>query len=273
MYADDCILFCSGNNWNIMSANIQSDLHNVHSWCVRNRLKLNEKKSKTLLFGSISKLKTVDLSKKLKIGLSNLEFVEKYCYLGVTLDRYMNLTNVLSDVKKKVVGQLFQFCKIRNMITTFCAVSIYKQTILPILDCAGFLLQSCNISDRGKLQVLQNDALRTCYNIRLRDRMSIKKLHNEAKLLSLEQRRNIQLLSLMYSHKDNLDVRRVPNRDTRAAIRYKFYTERYNNIKYKNSPYYKGAALWDMLPLATIECESIFELKKCLRAGFKTYAV
>ena len=194
-----------------MSVNIQSDLDNVHSWCVRNRLKLSEKKSKTLLFGSISKLKTVDLSKKLKIGPSNLEFVEKYCYLGVTLDRYMNLTNVLSDVKKKVVGQLFKLCKIRNMITTFCAVSIYKQTILPILDYAGFLLQSCNISDRGELQVLQNDALRTCYNIRLRDRMSIKKLHNEAKLLSLEQRRNIQLLSLMYRHKDNLDVRRVPN--------------------------------------------------------------
>ena len=73
----------------------------------------------------------------------------------------------------------------------------------------------------------------------------------------------------MYRHTDILDVRRVPKRNTRAAIRYKFYTERYDNKDYKNSPYYKGAELWDMLPLATIECASIFEFKKCLWAGLK----
>ena len=28
-----------------------------------------------------------------------------------------------------------------------------------------------------------------------------------------------------------------------------FYIERFNNIKYKNSPFYKGAELWDLLPV------------------------
>ena len=103
--------------------------------------------------------------------------------------------------------------------------------------------------------------------------MSIKKMHAEAKLLSLEQRRKFQLLSLMFRHKNTLNVRRVGVRNTRAAARFKFNVERNNNVKYKNSPYYTGSELWDKLLLATISCESMFEFKKCLKAEYKHYIV
>ena len=113
----------------------------------------------------------------------------------------MNLTSLIADVKKQINAQLFKLRKLRKRITTSCAFSIHKQTVLPLFDYVGFLLYLTNASDRYDLQVLQNDALRTCYNVRLRDKMSIKKLYAEAKLLSLDQRRVIQLLSLMYNHK------------------------------------------------------------------------
>ena len=47
------------------------------------------------------------------------------------------------------------------------------QTILPLLDYTGFLLISGNVSDRSDLQTLQNDALRVCFNVRMRDRILI----------------------------------------------------------------------------------------------------
>ena len=99
MYADDCILFCSGNNWSRMIRNVQLDLDNVNSWCQRNRLKLSESKSKVLLFGSLEKLKNVDYTQTVHIGGTYLEFVDRYKYLGVNLDKYMNLTSFLDDVK------------------------------------------------------------------------------------------------------------------------------------------------------------------------------
>ena len=265
MYADDCILFNSGNNWPRMSVNVQSELSNVYHWCQRNRLKLSETKSKVLLFGSIGKLKQVDYSYILKLGNTDLDFVPKYKYLGVSLDKHMNLTSLLSDVKRNVSGHLFKLRKLRSKITTFCAISIYKQTVLPLFDYAGYLLHSANVSDRNDLQVLQNDALRTCYNVRRRDRMSIKNLHVEAKLLSLDQRQIIQLLSLMFIHHQRHNVRRPAPRATRNADRYKFHTERYNNVKYKNSPYFKGSELWDNLPRTTIDCENVFEFKRSLK--------
>ena len=80
---------------------------------------------------------------------------------------------------------------------------MYKQTILPVVDYVGVMLVACHQSDRHDLQVIQNDAIRTCYNVRRRDRLSVKNMHAKAKLLSLGQRRQIQLLVLLFMHKDN----------------------------------------------------------------------
>ena len=60
MYADDCILFSSGNNCNIIIDGIQSDLHNVDQRCYRNRLRLSETKAKVLLIGSNLKVKEIE---------------------------------------------------------------------------------------------------------------------------------------------------------------------------------------------------------------------
>ena len=141
------------------------------------------------------------------------------------------------------------------------------------MDYAGFLLYSTNQLDRSDLQVLQNDALRTCYYVRRRDRVSIKNLHRRAKLLSLDQRHQIQLLSLMVIHKKNENVARVYNVNTRGAGRYHFYLERNNTVKYGNSPYYKGSELWDMLRPTTIEYDSLFMFKRCLKNEINTYHV
>ena len=61
------------------------------------------------------------------------------------------------------------------------------------------------------------------------------------------------------------------NRATRAADRYKFRLERYNTVKYKNSPYYKGSELWDSLSMSTVNCDTPFEFKQCLRKRYVTY--
>ena len=42
-------------------------------------------------------------------------------------------------------------------------------------------------------------------------------------------------------------------RQTRRAMCEQFYVERYNNCKYKNSPFFKGEELWNLiLPLVTL---------------------
>ena len=203
MYADDCILYTSGNEWNRICQKIQPEMNNVFSWCSSNRLKLNINKSKVLAIGSRSKLKKLDNGNTIYLDAQPLKLTDKYRYLGVILDSEMNLTSLLSDTKKRVLNKLFNLRKLRYYINEKGALAIYKQTILPLLDYAGFLLISCTKSDRHDLQIIQNDALRVCYNVKRRDKLSILNMHKKANLLSLEQRRTFQLLSLMYLHKNN----------------------------------------------------------------------
>ena len=123
------------------------------------------------------------------------------------------------------------------------AILVYKQTILPIFDYAGFLLISVGNGIKHDLQVMQNDAIHFCKNIKLIDRVSIPVLHNSIKLLSLEQRRQKQLLKIMYVQSQKNRARALTNVNTRSQTKYVFQTDVKIGKKYEKSPYYIGTRL------------------------------
>ena len=266
MYADDCVLYCTGNNWDRVHSALQGALTNIAEWFKINALKLNIKKSKCLIISSKPKLRLVDRNMGLKLDNQSLEFVDSHNYLGYYLDSEMSLKSLLSHVKKITTAKIKTLYKIRKYIDKPSALAIYKQMMLPLFDYSGFLLLSCLKSDREDLQIIQNNALRLCLGLRLNDRISLVDIHSRANLLSLEQRRCIQLLSLLFVHgQTHNNVFEIPARNTRAADVCKFKTEIYKNSKYKNSPYYKGAKLWDTMPRQVKDSTTLFELKQHLK--------
>ena len=86
--------------------------------------------------------------------------------------------------------------KVRIFFTFDAAVLVYKQTILPIIDYAGFLIIACRKDDKSDLQILQNDILRICNRSRILDRVSIEELHTKYKIISLEKRKRKPLLCI-----------------------------------------------------------------------------
>ena len=272
MYADDCILYFSGNSWERVHTELQNSLANISVWLKGNALKLNVKKSKCLIIANSRKRTSLNHNLKLSVSGEPLEFVDHYNYLGYCLDADMSLKPLLSHVKRITTSKIGTLCKIRKYMTVDSALAIYKQMILPLFDYSGFLLLSCNKTDREDLQTIQNNALRSCLGIRLNDRISLVDIHKSANLVSLEQRRCIQLLVLLSLHgQSHPDVFSVAPRNTRAANRKKFKTEKYENVKYKNSPYYKAAKLWDSLPPHIVELGTVTELKKHLKKLFHPY--
>ena len=61
-YADDSLIYSIGNNWNEMRRNVEHGLESFSNWCTQNRLKLNIKKSKSLLIGWYQKIDNIDLT-------------------------------------------------------------------------------------------------------------------------------------------------------------------------------------------------------------------
>ena len=81
------------------------------------------------------------------------------------------------------------------------------------------VLYYCGKGSKRDLQTLQNNALRICLRYRMVDRITIDQLHAEANLQSLEQRRILQLLKLLYDcSKDRTYLKVTANR-TRAETK------------------------------------------------------
>ena len=152
MYADDCLIYLIGNNWEDMVPLKQAGLDGFQNWCSDNCLKLNGCKSKSLVLGTQLKLSSIDVNRRSMLDNCNLEHANVYNYLGIILDSQMTLTPLFSKFKKFISNKIYMLIKIRNNININCAVAIYKQTILPLLDYAGFLLISGNVFDRSDLQ-------------------------------------------------------------------------------------------------------------------------
>ena len=130
---------------------------------------------------------------------------------------------------------------------------------------------SCNKSRKEDFQIMQNDALRFCKNTSLNDRISLVKLHEKANLASLEQRRYIQLLTLMYKNSKKEGNRIIGARATRQQEKYVFRTDNKIGTKYSNSPYYKGSKLWNVLDKDVQFSDSIFLFKQHVKKMYKKY--
>ena len=232
MFADDCILYCVGNNFEPMFRKIQGDLNRFIEWCPLNRLKINSGKTKAMIVSTKSRLNNLRNIASFTIQDENIHYVTQYNYLGLVLD--------IENIKEHVNNKMFVLHKIRKYLTEEAATMVYNQTILLIFDYGGFLLISLNSSDKYELQVVQNDALRFCKNIHMLDKISIPKLHDPVCLLSLEQRK---VLNLMFIHAPKGKARSVTNVNTRSQTKYVFKTDTKIGKKYQKSPFYLSTIL------------------------------
>ena len=153
------------------------------------KLSLNVGKTKEMVIGNKAKLSNLKEHAHFNAGNREIMFVNHSKYLGIDLDAEMLLEPLFNNIVKQVEQKLFLLRNIRRYITTRAGISIYKQMILPHFDFAGFMLILCTIGQKRELRNLQNSGIRTCLLYKKVEHISIKRLHTELNILSLEQRR------------------------------------------------------------------------------------
>ena len=183
----------------------------------------------------------------------------------------MSLAPLRKCIKKRVSNKIFKLRKIRKFLNFEAAILIYKQTILPIMDYAGFLLIASNQSELEEFQILQNDILCICTRTKLSDRVSISELHTKCNIIGTKQRMQRQLLWLMYLLSKEMSYIHVPARQTRNANKIQFKVPTKILPIYENSPYYIGTKLWNGLS-KEVQCkENVYAFKKEIRNMYSTY--
>ena len=134
MYADDSTLFCCLED--IKSDNkelvLNNELQRVHSWLKANRLSLNVKKTKYMLF---RKQKRTDI-RELNLRISNdaIQPVDDFNFLGLHINSKLNWethTNVISKRMSRAVGVIK---KLQLVFPKTILLTIYNALILPHIN-------------------------------------------------------------------------------------------------------------------------------------------
>lgn len=148
LYADDTALLVSSKNLAEIQTKLSEDLDSVNLWLAENRLTLNAKKTKCMLFGSPQKLAKVRDELLIQIDGEPLENVLVFKYLGLWLDPVLNWKHHVNCIAKKVSQRLGIQSRIRPYISADTANTLYKSMIAPIISYGDIIWSKgpdCNI--------------------------------------------------------------------------------------------------------------------------------
>ena len=198
LYADDKVLVESCIDIYTSYLNLQSDLDNIANWCKDNKLTINIKKSKGMIVGSQNRLKNIFLP-NLTINGKELDYVNQYKYLGITLDSTLSFMNQVQNTIKIVAHKILFLKNNRNYKTELAAVEIYKTMILPYFDHGDIIYHNLSNKMLDKLQKLQIRALKICTKSRMN--IPLELLYRSTNTVPLEKRRLAHVYNLCISKK------------------------------------------------------------------------
>ena len=119
MYADDTVLFYSGNVAATIEKSLNEDLDSIGSWLYNNSLFLNAVKTEAMLFGTHVKLSDADFGITFK-GRP-IKRVFKFKYLGVIFDEHISWNFHVKYVLARAGKRLGMLGRIRGNLTSDCA--------------------------------------------------------------------------------------------------------------------------------------------------------
>ena len=245
-YADDTILYSSD------PVLLKSDLERTHEWCNKNLLTVNCKKSQWMKINLTNK-KTDDTV--LKLGDFQLQRVNEYKYLGVVIDSQLTFQTYRDSLINRVNLKISYFRKIRTYMTVKSALTLYKGTILPILEYADFVHDFNVKYISKKLQTIQNIGLYIAFNqhnLSYDLRESTETIHRRASLFRLAHRRKMHMVMFIFNYSNNpemLDVRDIHTRRRNGILFDTSIVENHHHYKTKQDPMFRAMNAWNSLPV------------------------
>ena len=127
-YADDTTLCCTLNQ-NVN--NINKELKNVTEWLKINKLSLNVKKTKAMLFHMPQKNV---IPPNLQINETNIEFVDNFIFLGLSINKHLHWKNHVIHVSNKIARTIGMINTLKKILPLTILRTLYNCLVLPHLN-------------------------------------------------------------------------------------------------------------------------------------------
>ena len=268
LFADDTVLFNSNSVFDNNLNEINDDLLKIISWCEVNNMKINIKKTKSMVLGSKNLTKKYQ-NVNICINDTILQQVKTFKYLGMMLDENLNFNSHINMLKKIVSHKIFLLNRYSKFLTTQTRLIIYKSYILPLIEYGDILYIKASNKNLDKIQKLQNHALKLCHNLDIRT--STNHIHKISNLNILSERRDQHLLNYLFdrSQMTKFIEKTKPGVQTRSITSKKLAVSNFKIKLAQKAISHHGSILWNNQVYSIKSIRSKMKYKNKLKSIYK----
>ena len=164
-YADDILFFCSKPSLAEAQACIQTQMNSLHEWSNQWGMKINISKTKGMIFK-----RGTEVSPLIKIDKTSVQFVPKFKYLGMLLDKDLSWKPHINNLKSACIPRLNILKSISNPhwgADRNILLKTYVSLIRSVLDYGSIFYSTAPHYCLKQLDTVQNQALRIALGVRL----------------------------------------------------------------------------------------------------------
>lgn len=201
LFADDKMIYVYSDNIDFIIKTLNEILTTLTEWLNKNSLKINIKKT---VYMTICDPRKVNIRANCDVYVGNEPIIEVQDtkYLGILIDKHLTFERHAWYIAKKVGKKIGFLGRLRNVVSSYVKVLIYKTIIAPHYEyCSSIML---NFSQRmmEMLQKTQNRAMRIILNVNRYT--AIKSMLEALCFMNVRQRMEYNVCILVYKMRNNI---------------------------------------------------------------------
>lgn len=200
-FADDMSIWATADTFDGLKSALQPYLKKIWEWCGAQGIKLNATKSQALCFNHKPSPR-LDMRPKLKLGNVEIPYVEEARFLGLKLEPNQTMNKHILSMVKTCQSMTTSLARLANItrLSSETLKMLYRAYVESALTYGAPMLSNIAECHKHKLQVIQNRALRICYEIP--SYISSDYIHQLARMPTINDR--INTLSINWFNKVKL---------------------------------------------------------------------
>ena len=272
LFADDTNVFVEQENLELLYENAKTVLEYLYKWFKDNKLTVNAKKSSFTIFTTTHIRNNTNFPDNIIVNNERILISNNTKYLGITIDQELSWKEHVQELCNGLKGMFSVFYNIRSYLTIDHIKTIYYALIYSRIKYGLAVYGTANIGSINKVQVLQNQLLKVLTEKPYRYRTN--KLHNELKILKVEDLYKQEILTFVHNFQNNklpsvfdsyfTSFSNIHDIDTRNRNT-NFILPRVSSNLGSTRISFEGAVLWNSLDNSSKKIKS----EKSFRRSFK----
>ena len=175
---------------------MKAEANAFYTWLIVNKLTLNSKKTKFMIF--TNKTYSPKQLKKFRLNINkrNIEQITEFRYLGVILDNKLSWKQHISFLQTKLSQASGMFYKNRTFLPLHALKLIYNSLVDSYLRCGIVAWGTAAKYHKDKLQILQNKIVKSMLWPRQKESLGL--FYKDLKLLNIEDLFILETAKLMH---------------------------------------------------------------------------